>query len=122
MEFRKQCRKLEEYSLFIGEVRKYQETERDILSAINLAVDACIKKGILADILRDNREEVCAMLLREYNEQAHIDSEKQIAMEEGEKRVNQLIILLTEQGRNDDIIKAAQDKEYQKKLFEEFNL
>uniref|UniRef100_UPI00405788B3 hypothetical protein n=1 Tax=Acetatifactor sp. TaxID=1872090 RepID=UPI00405788B3 len=125
-ELMKQCRKLEEYSIFIGRVRNYQKTTKDILSAINLAVDECIENGILADILRDNREEVCAMLLREYNEQAHIDSEKQIAMEEGERkgeeRVNQLNILLAEQGRAEDIIKAAQDKEYQNKLFEEFNL
>lgn len=121
-ELMKQCRKLEEYSIFVGKVRNYQKTIKDILRAINLAVDDCIENGILADILRDNREEVCVMLLREYNEQAHIDSEKQISMEEGEKRVNRLIIILTEQGRTEDIIKAARDKEYQKKLFEEFNL
>lgn len=125
-ELMKQCRKLEEYSIFVGKVRSYQKATKDILSAINLAVDDCVGNGILADILQDNREEVCAMLLREYNEQAHIDSEKQISMEEGEKkgenRVNQLNIILAEQGRTEDIIKAAQDKEYQKKLFEEFNL
>lgn len=121
-ELMKQCRKLEEYSIFVGKVRNYQKATKDILSAINLAVDDCIGNGILADILRDNREEVCAMLLREYNEQAHIDSEKQISMEEGENRVNQLNILLAEQGRTEDILKAAQDKEYQKKLFEEFNI
>ncbi len=62
------------------------------------------------------------MLLREYNEQAHIDSEKQISMEEGEKRIERLIVLLTEQGRTDDIIKFATDEEYKKKLFEEFQL
>ncbi len=62
------------------------------------------------------------MLLREYNEQAHIDSEKQISMEEGEKRIERLIVLFTEQGRTDDIIKFATDEEYKKKLFEEFQL
>jgi len=38
------------------------------------------------------------------------------------ERINTLIILLSEQGRTDDIIKAAKDKEYQKKLFDEFGL
>lgn len=37
-------------------------------------------------------------------------------------RINQLNILLTEVGRSEDIIKAARDKEYQEKLFEEFGL
>lgn len=40
----------------------------------------------------------------------------------GEKRVNALTLRLYELGRTDDIIKAALDKEYQKKLFEEFGL
>lgn len=39
-----------------------------------------------------------------------------------EKRVNALTLRLYELGRTDDIIKAALDKEYQKKLFEEFGL
>ena len=40
----------------------------------------------------------------------------------GQKRVNTLIIKLSEAGRTDDIIKAAGDREYQEKLFEEFGL
>ena len=43
-------------------------------------------------------------------------------LREGEKRVNALTLRLYELGRTDDIIKAALDKEYQKKLFEEFGL
>ena len=40
----------------------------------------------------------------------------------GEERLNQLNRLLAEQGRVDDIIKAASDEEYRKKLYEEFKL
>ena len=40
----------------------------------------------------------------------------------GEERLNQLNHLLAEQGRVDDIIKAADDEEYRKKLYEEFKL
>lgn len=46
----------------------------------------------------------------------------QEGLREGEKRVNALTLRLYELGRTDDIIKAALDKEYQKKLFEEFGL
>lgn len=42
--------------------------------------------------------------------------------EEGEKRVNCLIKILTEKSRLDEISKAASDREYQKKLFNEFGI
>lgn len=48
--------------------------------------------------------------------------EELVYEELGEKRVNALTLRLYELGRTDDIIKAALDKEYQKKLFEEFGL
>ena len=41
---------------------------------------------------------------------------------EGESRVNTLILKLAEVGREAEIVKAATDKEYQEKLFEEFDL
>jgi hypothetical protein len=41
---------------------------------------------------------------------------------QGEQRVNKLIITLTRQGRTADIIRAAEDHEFQKKLFEEFGI
>lgn len=41
---------------------------------------------------------------------------------DGQEKLNRLNLLLAEAGRTDDIIKAAGDKAYQQKLFEEFNL
>lgn len=43
-------------------------------------------------------------------------------LEEGQERVNRLNWALAKQNRSEDIIKAAGDKEWQKKLFEEFGL
>lgn len=37
-------------------------------------------------------------------------------------KMNQLIILLSEQNRKDDIIKAANNKEFQEQLFRKFHL
>ena len=42
--------------------------------------------------------------------------------EERLNRLNQLNHLLAEQGRVDDIIKAADDEEYRKKLYEKFKM
>ena len=41
---------------------------------------------------------------------------------EGENRVNALIEILLNNNRLEDLKKAATDKEFQKQLFEEFNL
>ena len=42
--------------------------------------------------------------------------------QEGEQKVNRLNQLLAAQNRTEDIIRAAQDTEYQRKLFEEFQI
>lgn len=43
-------------------------------------------------------------------------------LQDGERRVNNLNLKLSELGRNDDILKAAIDPEYQRQLFKEFEL
>ncbi len=42
--------------------------------------------------------------------------------EEGQERINQLIIQLSKHNRTDDILKAATNREYQEQLLKEFNL
>ena len=48
--------------------------------------------------------------------------ERMEGRQEGQERINQLNIMLSKQNRNEDIIKAATDKEYQEKLFREFEI
>ena len=70
--------------------------------------------------------------IRDYNigmltaERRVIEAGRKIGREEGETlgviRINQLILELSKHGRTDDIVKAAADEEYQKKLLEEFDL
>ena len=43
-------------------------------------------------------------------------------LEQGESRVNCLNRMLLEQNRSEDMIRAAEDTDYQKKLFEEFHI
>lgn len=47
---------------------------------------------------------------------------RKVGRQEGQNRINQLIILLSKENRGEDIIKAAKDREYQEQLFKEFNL
>ena len=121
-EIMKKCRKLEEYSIFIGRVREKLNQKMALKEAIDRAVDECIKEGILEKILRENREEVCSVLLSEYNEQAHIESEKEIAREEGREEVNTLYQKLKEDNRVEDLLQAVDDAGYRNQLLEEYGL
>jgi len=46
----------------------------------------------------------------------------QEGIKQGEQRMNRLIVLLTEQNRTEDLVKAAKNEAYQKQLFEEFGI
>ena len=45
-----------------------------------------------------------------------------MGQQEERRRLNTLILRLTEDGRADDIVKAAQDEGYQRQLLEEYGL
>lgn len=45
-----------------------------------------------------------------------------IGEQKGAERIHRLIVKLADLGRSEDIVKAAKDAEYQKKLIEEFGL
>ena len=77
------CRKLKEYAQFIACVREQFASGRAIEESIDMAVELCIEQGVLEEMLRKHREEVCSVLLTEYDEAAHIKCEREIALEEG---------------------------------------
>ena len=88
------CRRLEEYAIFIAIVREYAMDKKLSLStAITLAIDACIEKGILLDILRAERTEVFMYILESFDKELYerdlkqnaFDDGKQVGMEAGRK-------------------------------------
>ena len=120
------CKMLKEYAEYIACVREYLKRGYSVESAIDMATDECINKGILEQILRDNRGEVRSMLLTEYDEQAHIEYEKEISYEEGKAegrdKISQLIQLLLSANRIEDIDRATKDKAYCEELMKEFGI
>ncbi|MDO4513466.1 MAG: hypothetical protein Q4B72_05465 [Lachnospiraceae bacterium] len=65
------CKRLHDYSYFINEIRA-NIAEGFILSeAISQAMDTCINKEILVDILSKQRSEVYDMLLTEFDEERY---------------------------------------------------
>lgn len=66
------CRRLEEYAYFVASVRKYAiEKKMELGEAITLAMEECIEKGILSDILINQRAEVFAVLLYSFDKELY---------------------------------------------------
>ena len=59
------CKPLEEYSLFVEEVRK--QTQLDSENGFTNAIKICIEKGILKEYLQRKSREVINMLVAEYD-------------------------------------------------------
>ena len=132
-ELMKHCDTLWGYSQYVARVRKYAKI-MTIEEAVDRAVDECIAEGILREFLLRNKAEVKRMSIYEYDEEqtkrdiqrnSYEEGHKEGLIEgntEGRSEVNQLIIYLNEAGRSDDILRAAQDAEYQDKLMKEFGI
>lgn len=112
------CRVLEEYSKMAAVTRKYMDVEADLQTALNRAMDYCIKNGILTEFLLKNRTEVLGMLLEEFDVEKY---ERTIREEEIEK-INRLGIMLIEAGRSNDFINSLSDRKLQEDLLVEFGL
>ncbi len=131
------CQLLKEYMLFTTKVRENQKI-MELNEAVYKAVDDCIREGILADFLREQRAEVIEMCIYEYDQEKHMQLIKEENWEDGHavgiseglsqglsqgaERVNKLIQRLLADGRNEEIEKAVSDAEYQKQLFEEYHI
>ena len=74
--------------------------------------------------LKEGKRDMCNALLELMKDE--LDEKREEGIKEGESlgvnRINQLILKLSELNRTDDILKAAADREYQKKLLKEFGL
>ena len=101
------CKTLNSYSFLIDKIREYEKNHPPD-EAAKLAVEYCMKNGILVDYLKKHSAEVVSMSFLEYNLETHIKVVSQVAMEkgieEGEKRVT-YVLKLMEQGFSHEEIK-----------------
>lgn len=117
------CRTLHDYAWFIDKVREYLGRGMEIADAVDAACSDCIENDILKEYLLKHRSEVKRMLLlTEYNPKKQRELDRRDAKEEGQDRVNRLNRKLIELNRQEDIIRAAMEPEYQEKLFREFEI
>lgn len=130
-EFRwEQCRPLWDYAVFIHYIRNSLLDGYSVQDAVDLAVERCLKEDILTDVLRAHRKEVTAMFLEEYDQEQHYKTLRDEGYEDGFEdgfdngleKFRALSDKLVENNRKDDIIRAATDRDFQKKLFKEYGL
>ena len=125
-ELMKHCRRLEEYSIFVQCVREYIQSESSVEDALEKAIDTCINQDVLADFLKKHRAEVTNMILTTYDKDLYEKTLKEDAREEGREEgmeyLNQLNKYLLKSKRYNDLERATEDIEYQKKLLKEFGI
>lgn len=93
-ELMENCRRLEEYSIFVAKVREYATAniENRELAIIH-AIDECIEAGILADILIEQKAEVLELMLTTFNKELY----EQGLKEEGAREADERIVALEQQ-------------------------
>ena len=82
-ELMEKCRRLWEYSEFIAEVNDNLDKGYHLQRAITVAMNSCIERGVLEDVLLANKAEVMGMLLTEYNEKKHMKAIRKEGYEDG---------------------------------------
>ena len=104
---------LSSYSILIDKIREY-EKRHPKEEAVRLAVNYCIKKGILEDYLKKHSVEVVSMSVLRYDVKTAISAARKIAMEEGKKEGKDegqnYVLKLMEQGLSCDEIKKKLEK------------
>ena len=95
-ELMEHCQTLKEYAQYVAKVRKYTSLgELSLEEAVECAVEECIKEGILAEFLIQNRAEVISMSIFEYNKdeeekklrKAEFEAGREAGIEEGRKEL-----------------------------------
>ncbi len=94
-ELMEKCEKLREYAILIATIRKYQEQGMDLEKAVSLALDECLEKGILTEILRKERAVIMNSILTEFDEEAYASMLRDEGFEDGREEGRTEVIIGT---------------------------
>ena len=114
----------------------------DLNDAVDRAITECIQEGILAEFLQQNRAEVYKVSIFEYDKEKEEkklrkaeyehgleegiaigkEAGRQEGKQEGEILMGQLMQLLVENGRIEDISRVSTNPEARQELYHEFHL
>lgn len=114
-ELMEKCHRLWEYSELSAEIEGNMEKGMGREEAVEAAIDDCIERGILADILLAERGVVMHMLLTHYDEKRHLkntfEEGRKEGLEEGiEKGIKKGLEKGMEKGLEEGIEKGREEK------------
>ena len=122
------------------ELEKFQSSLREVMGCIKYSRSKEKLAAFINNNPRMNMEAAAARVIEAINHvpiriqegdgkfnmckaiEEMIKDGREVGRQEGQNRINQLNILLSKENRGEDIVKAAEDREYQEQLFKEFNL
>lgn len=121
------CRLLKEYAQYVTQVRANTEN-MSLTEAIEKAIDDCIRNGILVDFLSKNRAEAITVSIFEYDEEKHMQCEREEwreigraeGLNEGLKAGLDILKALMDTGKTEEIQRALSDKDYREQLYREY--
>lgn len=79
------CRTLGEYAIYTDKIRAYTE-EMELPEAVDRAMDECIREDVLREFLMKHRAEARAMSIFEYNQERHMQQEREAGIEKGRRQ------------------------------------
>lgn len=113
-ELMNKCKSLADYAYFVAEIRKNLDS-MSLETAVELAVNTCIEQGVLKEFLLEQKAEVIAMSIYEYNE----EYVRKVLFEDGmEKGIEKGIRVLIETCKE---VGVSQEKTAEK-LAQKYNL
>ncbi len=105
------CKTLSEYTQYVNLVRE-NAGRMTLREAVDMAVDTCISQGILSEFLRQNKAEVTAMSIFEYDEEAVRKLWRADAMEEGmDMHLIQMVLRKLQKNKSPELIASELDEE-----------
>ena len=125
-ELMEKCRRLEEYSVFVAEVRKALEEGGNQRQAVDDAIDICIEKGVLRDILIRERAAIMNMVLscteKQYERLVEKELEQQDKKIKEQERLLKLNRILVQEKKYELLERIQDDPELQKELIEQYGI
>lgn len=125
-ELMEKCRRLEEYSVFVAEVRKALKEGGNQRQAVDDAIDICIEKGVLRDILIRERAAIMNMVLscteKQYERLVQKELEQQDKRIKEQESLLKLNRILVQEKKYELLERIQDDPELQKELIEQYGI
>ncbi len=89
-------------------------------------MEECIRDNVLAGFLKNNRAEAMKVSIYEYDEEKTMRQMREEGRQEGREEGEMSFVVLTkkllEDSRQEDLLRAADNREFREKLYREYGL